>query len=495
MAATTPEMVRLLLAHGAKPAVADKRGFTALHGAIRMNDVGAVRLLLRAGADVNAANTFGGLVKNGPIALTGLTPLILAAPHGSVDIVRALLSAGAKVDARDGRGLTPLMAAVSSENQDPNVIKALLAAGANVNAVDTAGESVLDWALKVGNPETIRLLQRAGAKGRPQAVAPLRPADKRPAAPRAAVEQAMKLLHASSTEFFKQSGCVGCHHQPAIDQASGAVKRAGIQVAPTNIHEHVRSLLVSRPLEPNLLQLVGPGGGVDNVGALALGLHAAGTPGNSLTDAVVHYLVANQRENGAWMSLGLSRPPMEDSNITRTSLAVRVIKAYGWPARQAEFDESIARALRWMRRAEPRTTYERAELLLGLHAAGATPADLSRAATRLRREQRLDGGWSQNKYLPADAYATGLVLHALHETGQHRPGDEVYRRGVEFLLKAQLEDGSWYVRSRSPKFQPYFQSGFPHDHDQWISVAATAYAVMAIAPAATDGSFVARAER
>jgi hypothetical protein len=39
------------------------------------------------------------------------------------------------------------------------------------------------------------------------------------------------------------------------------------------------------------------------------------------------------------------------------------------------------------------------------------------------------------------------------------------------------------VRSRAPKFQPYFQSGFPYEHDQWVSSAATAWAVMALAPA------------
>jgi hypothetical protein len=36
------------------------------------------------------------------------------------------------------------------------------------------------------------------------------------------------------------------------------------------------------------------------------------------------------------------------------------------------------------------------------------------------------------------------------------------------------------VRSRSLKFQPYFESGFPYGHDQWISAAATAWASMAI---------------
>jgi hypothetical protein len=59
--------------------------------------------------------------------------------------------------------------------------------------------------------------------------------------------------------------------------------------------------------------------------------------------------------------------------------------------------------------------------------------------------------------------------------------DEVYRHGVGFLLASQKPDGSWYVPSRSPKFQPYFQSGFPYNHDQWISSAATAWAAVALA--------------
>ena len=102
----------------------------------------------------------------------------------------------------------------------------------------------------------------------------------------------------------------------------------------------------------------------------------------------------------------------------------------------------------------------------------------------LKRQQKTDGGWSQNPHLAPDAYATGLALYALHETGQLSASDPAYTRGVEFLRKTQFEDGSWYVRSRAPKFQPYFQSGFPYDHDQWISAIATAYAVMALAPAA-----------
>lgn len=63
-----------------------------------------------------------------------------------------------------------------------------------------------------------------------------------------------------------------------------------------------------------------------------------------------------------------------------------------------------------------------------------------------------------------------------------------YRRGVDYLVRTQYPDGSWYVRSRSMKFQPYFESGFPFGHDQWISAAATSWASMALSAAAKSST-------
>jgi hypothetical protein len=94
-------------------------------------------------------------------------------------------------------------------------------------------------------------------------------------------------------------------------------------------------------------------------------------------------------------------------------------------------------------------------------------------------EQRTDGGWSQLPTLASDAYATGQALVALCEAGL--VGSTAYKRGVKFLLKTQLEDGSWYVKSRAIPFQPYFESGFPHGQDQWVSMAASNWATMALA--------------
>jgi ankyrin repeat protein len=485
-------IARFLVSRGAKPVVADKARFTPLMGVVAAGDIALTKELISKGADVNTANVFGGKVRHGNIALTGLTPLILAAPHGSAEMVKTLIAAGAKVNVKDGRGMTPLMAAVASENQDLSVIKALIAAGADVNAVDVDGVSVLDWAGRFGHPPTLKALQAAGAKGKPPVPAPVRSDGKAPLSALAAVELAMPLLHSSSTEFFKQTGCVGCHHQPATDRARQVAKRSGISVAGAGTEESLRSMSVTRPFEPGLLQLIGPGGGVDSIGNLALGFHAAEVPANSLTDAMVHYISANQQADGSWLARGIARVPMEDSNITRTAIAVRILSVYGWPGRQAEFDDRIARARTWLLKAEPRTTYEKADRLLGLVWSRAGSTEIARAAAGLRRDQRPEGGWAQNKYLAPDAYATGLALYALNQADQLRASDPEYRKGVDFLLKTQLDDGSWYVRSRSPKFQPYFQSGFPHGHDQWISATATAYAVMALSPAAEQAVRAAR---
>jgi hypothetical protein len=54
--------------------------------------------------------------------------------------------------------------------------------------------------------------------------------------------------------------------------------------------------------------------------------------------------------------------------------------------------------------------------------------------------------------------------------------DEVFK-----LLRTQLEDGTWFVRSRAFGFQRYFDAGFPHGTDQFISAAATAWATIALA--------------
>jgi len=120
------------------------------------------------------------------------------------------------------------------------------------------------------------------------------------------------------------------------------------------------------------------------------------------------------------------------------------------------------------------------DVLLGLHWANGERALIDELAASLARLQQNDGGWAQRDGFPSDAYATGETLYALHVAAGTPTSALAYQRGVSFLVNSQHEDGSWYVRSRSVKFQPYFESGFPYGNDQWISTAGTSWAAIAL---------------
>ena len=123
--------------------------------------------------------------------------------------------------------------------------------------------------------------------------------------------------------------------------------------------------------------------------------------------------------------------------------------------------------------------------LLGLGWANANATTIKSAAESLLARQRPDGGWTQLPELLSDAYATGLTLYALQESSAVRTDDPAYRRGVEFLLKNQLANGSWYVPTRCFPFLEFKTSGFPGGKSQFISAAATCWSTMALAATAS----------
>ena len=126
-------------------------GTTALHRAVHRNDVKAAEALIRAGADVNAANRYG------------VGPLALAATNGNAAMLELLLKAGANPKATQAEGETVLMTA--ARTGIPGAVKVLLAHGADVNAKESwRGQTALMWAAAEGHAETIQQLLEAGAK-------------------------------------------------------------------------------------------------------------------------------------------------------------------------------------------------------------------------------------------------------------------------------------------------------------------------------------------
>lgn len=480
-------LVDLLIARGAEVNRPDLAGMTPLLAAASRGSLATVKLLLQHGADPNAAIIGIEKVRHGDIALKQLTPLMLAAPFGSTELVQTLVAAGANVNAKDVRGMTPLMLAVATDFAKPRTVELLLGRGAKVNEKSIAGETATDWALKFKNPAIIQMLNTAGAHAASHpATEPAMKATDRNV--NESVTKAVALLQTSTATFFKESGCIACHHQATVTPALHEARVHGIAVDEAAAKEQARAIQMFLSVFQPVLWLTPPvPGGVDTITSMAVGVSGLDALPSPLTDALAHFVAVQQFNDGSFGPfMGVSRAPMEESDITRTAWAIKVMTTYAWPARKTEFDQRVSRARHYLLEAKAQTNYERAERLLGLYWSGAPTAAIDRAAKDLLAAQGADGGWSQTATLGADAYATGLALRALRESGSVRTTDKPYRNGIAYLMRTQYEDGSWHVASRAVKFQPYFESGFAHGHDQWISLAATSRAVEALAPAAAQ---------
>jgi ankyrin repeat protein len=476
------ETIRLMLDAGLDVNAAGPGGVTPLLSVSYYNNVAAAKLLLAKGARVNIASTsalspFEG-PKSGPIALSRITPLMVASTQGSPELVKALLDAGADVNASDGRSMTALMFAVAKNHQNPAIIRMLVDGGSNATLQSNAGETARDWARKLAAPDALEILKIEGPKDAPASAPAAARVDARTAAARS-----MALLETSSAKFFETSGCVSCHHQNITDLAAAEARVKGITISADAAMGRMKMLSAAPP--PQVLYERMDIGVPEIFAQTLTSIAALEVPANQATDALVANIAATQSADGAWYVTGgvNERPPAEEGRITRTALCIRALKAYGPPGRGAEMSARIARARQWLLAAAPATSEEHNMRLLGLYWAGADLAVLKRAAAPILAAQRPDGGWRQRDTLPSDAYATGQSLYALAKTGVLAPTEASYDKGVKFLLATQADNGSWRVASRAPKFQAYFNSGFPYGGDQWISAWATGWATMALAQA------------
>jgi hypothetical protein len=275
--------------------------------------------------------------------------------------------------------------------------------------------------------------------------------------------------------FIKKTGCVSCHHNSLVSMAVAAASRSGYRIDAALVREQKQ--IIATYLESwreRTLQNIPIAGGVDTIGYLMLGVRAADQPPDVATDAQAIWLKRRQMPDGSW-PVQTIRPPIESNDIEVTAVAMRALQMYA-----LEYVDAVERARNWLAKAKAETTEEQAFRVLGLSWAQAGRSLVDGAARELLAAQRGDGGWAQLQTMTSDAYATGEALVALEEAGIGM-GDASFRRGVEFLLRTQLEDGSWYVKSRAEPIQAYFESGFPHRADQWISAAATAWATTALA--------------
>jgi hypothetical protein len=369
------------------------------------------------------------------------------------------------------------MKAVVADQLPPAVVRMLLDRGADVAVRTADGASALDFARAGAAPEVADMLVRAGAQSaRTESPAPASFVANN--SRRAAVTRSLPLVQRTAGEFYRRSGCVSCHHNALTAMTVAAAAAAKFPVDDRLRREELATVMADAHGGYDVLMqgLVPFGGGPPSVGYVLLGVAAERHAPDFATDAMVRLLRVSQLPDGRWT--GANRPPTEASEFTYTAVNLRGIQQFQ-PSTCRGCPGAVARAVEWLSRARPATTEDRVFRVLGLAWGRAAAPVVQAAVDDLLAGQRPDGGWGQLSFLSSDAYATGSALVALREAGEPVAGP-AYRRGVEFLLRTQLQDGSWHVRKRALPTQPYFESGFPHGIDQFISAAATNWATQAL---------------
>lgn len=490
-------VVQLLLGHGANPSAHSPALFgvtTPLAEAAYAGDESTLRLLIARGADVKAAGPapLGNAILTGCAGCTDLLiPLtspedlnmqmfLNAPPLGNAIPLKNLMDHGADAATKDPGGNTALMLAAASDVLPLETIKALIARGVDVNARNPDGKTALDYARARGTTSVVDLLIQSGAKGSGVS-ADIRLNPKPASTPREAVQRSIPLLQNTGVIFAKKSGCISCHNNTFTAVTVSTARQKHIPVNEIIVRDQLKTFgAYIESWRERVLQGVGIPGDADTISYVLIGLGAEHYPADPNTDALARFLKIHQRADGSWVILA-HRPPLESSDIEVTANSLHALQLYAPAIQRAEYDRAISRAAEWLVKAQVKNNEDRVFRLLGLHWAGKDRETTRAAARMLVADQRSDGGWAQIPSLASDAYATGQALVALRESGAISVSDPVYKRGVKFLMSTQLEDGSWYVKSRAIPLQPFFESGFPFAHDQFVSAAGTNWATQALA--------------
>ncbi len=309
-----------------------------------------------------------------------------------------------------------------------------------------------------------------------------------------AVRRGLELVQRAAVNWHSNDDCFSCHHHTLPMLASLAGLQAGLPLDSDWMKSQAdtaHSYFEQRIDDMNVGLHVPGGAATVGYGLWALSLDQR--PSDQTTTAMVNYLlqiqgVARLRDNrrsdptqlnsGRWIA-SCRRAPLQASMVGDTVLSLIGIEQYASEEQRPRAAIARAAADRWLAGVPLTSQQDRLWRLWGLQHLGGDD-DIKRIVREaILVAQRNDGGWAEADDRPSDALSTGQTIFMLCNAGV-LPDDPAITRGCDFLLRTQFADGSWKFESHAKPVQPFFDNGDPHGKDQFISVAATAWATSAL---------------
>lgn len=287
---------------------------------------------------------------------------------------------------------------------------------------------------------------------------------------RAAAERGLGFLETTAASWKRDFKCASCHHGVMTLWALCEAKSQGYAVddsliADTAKWSKERLGGIDNPRAAGPFSMVSAGAMYMALIARAVPSQQAITP-QELKQIEMH-LTRYQESDGAWLwsiAPAQNRPPPyfeSDEVATLLGCTLQSLPTAAESADKVAIEQSREKAAAWLaKRSLVTSTQSDAFRLLSEVWNGKSGRALKKSIDRLKALQNKDGGWSQVPGIPSDAYATGQALYALAQADVKNDRSEI-KRGLEFLIASQKEDGSWPMTSRAQPGATPFKNPVP----------------------------------
>ncbi len=282
----------------------------------------------------------------------------------------------------------------------------------------------------------------------------------------AVVDRGLKYLQNEAFRWKSSRHCAACHHAATMIWTFNEARTAGYSVDEEALKEITAWAF---DMKSNSLAEQPPPRDVINLGWVYLLLSVETAPASKPTAArqngpteqpattdqatllparqtLLQQIVQKQTPDGSWgrpldERVPLGGPVEDIAILSRLALLLSGDES-------EKVADCIAKAGSWLAIHHDETSRQARNLRLLMHALETKPThELAPAIASIQAEQNADGGWSQTPEMASDAYATGQALYVLARAGIKLEAPEM-RRGVQYLMLAQREDGSWPMKSR-----------------------------------------------